>query len=29
MVEATDFRECDDVTVGDGLRAARRWRILR
>ena len=29
MVKATDFREGDHVTVGDGLRAARRRRVFR
>jgi hypothetical protein len=29
MVQAADFPECDHVTLGDALHAARRWRVFR
>jgi hypothetical protein len=29
VVEAADFRECDDVTLADALHASRHGRILR
>jgi hypothetical protein len=29
VVQAADFRECHDVTLGDVLHASGRWRVFR